>query len=42
MKEFHVHVVHDGESDVVEAVLNRYSIVVLDIMMPRLSGIGAL
>jgi len=39
---FAVEAVHDGESGVAEAVSGRYAIVVLDIMMPRLSGIEAL
>lgn len=39
---FAVDAVHDGESGVAEAVSGRYAIVVLDIMMPRLSGIEAL
>ncbi len=39
---FQVNVAHDGESAVSEALSGRYTIVVLDIMMPRLSGIEAL
>jgi len=39
---FDVHAVHDGEAGAVEAVNNAYSIVILDIMMPRLSGVEAL
>ncbi|MFG6457603.1 response regulator [Roseateles sp. BYS96W] len=41
---FDVHAVHDGEAGVAEAIGNGngYSIVILDIMMPRLSGIEAL
>ena len=39
---FDVHAVHDGEVGAAEAVNNAYSLVVLDIMMPRLSGIEAL
>lgn len=39
---FDVHVVHDGESGVAEATRAAYAIVVLDIMMPRMSGIEAL
>jgi DNA-binding response OmpR family regulator len=39
---FHVHAVHDGEQGAAEAVSGEYAIVVLDIMMPRMSGIEAL
>lgn len=39
---FDVHAVHDGEAGALEAVSQPYSIVVLDIMMPRVSGIEAL
>ena len=39
---FDVHVMHDGESGAAEATRGAYSIVVLDIMMPRMSGIEAL
>ncbi|MFS2162890.1 response regulator [Variovorax sp. Varisp62] len=39
---FDVHVVRDGESGVAEAARGVYAIVVLDIMMPRMSGIEAL
>lgn len=39
---FDVHAVHDGESGVAEAVRGTYAIVVLDVMMPRMSGIEAL
>lgn len=39
---FDVHAVHDGESAAAEATRGGYSIVVLDIMMPRMSGIEAL
>ena len=39
---FDVHAVHDGEAGAAEAVNNAYSIVILDIMMPRLSGVEAL
>ncbi len=39
---FVVDAVHDGEVGVTEAVSGRYGIVVLDVMMPRLSGIEAL
>lgn len=34
--------VHDGETGVAEALSGRYAIVVLDVMMPRLSGTEAL
>ena len=39
---FHTHAVHDGELGAAEAVSGRYDVVVLDIMLPRLSGIEAL
>jgi DNA-binding response OmpR family regulator len=39
---FDVHVVHDGESGAAEATRGGYAIVVLDIMMPHISGIEAL
>lgn len=39
---FEVQAVADGEAGVAEACSGAYSIVVLDIMMPRLSGIEAL
>jgi DNA-binding response OmpR family regulator len=39
---FEVHAVHDGEAGAAEAIRLPYSIVILDIMMPRLSGIEAL
>lgn len=39
---FDVHAVHDGESGAAEAAHGDYAIVVLDIMMPRMSGIEAL
>ena len=39
---FDVRVVHDGEAGVSEALRGSYALVVLDIMMPRLSGIEAL
>ncbi|KAF1020569.1 MAG: Transcriptional regulatory protein SrrA [Paracidovorax wautersii] len=39
---FQVHAVHDGQSGVEEGVGGGYAIVVLDIMMPRLSGIDVL
>lgn len=39
---FDVHAVHDGESAAAEATRGGYAIVVLDIMMPRMSGIEAL
>lgn len=39
---FEVHAVHDGHAAVREATTGRYSIVVLDVMMPRLSGMEAL
>ena len=39
---FEVRAVHDGESGAIEATREPYSIVVLDIMMPRTSGIEAL
>lgn len=39
---FDVHAVHDGQAGVSEATSGRYAIVVLDVMMPRLSGMEAL
>jgi DNA-binding response OmpR family regulator len=39
---FDVQVMHDGESGAAEATRGIYAIVVLDIMMPRMSGIEAL
>jgi DNA-binding response OmpR family regulator len=39
---FDVDAVHDGEAGVAGATSDRYALVVLDIMMPRLSGIEAL
>ena len=39
---FDVSTVHDGEAGVSEAASNDYALVVMDIMMPRLSGIDAL
>lgn len=39
---FDVHSVNDGEAGVAQALSGRYSIVAMDIMMPRLSGIEAL
>lgn len=34
--------VHDGEAGVAEALSGRYAIVVLDVMMPKLSGVEVL
>lgn len=39
---FTVSAVHDGESGVAEALSGKYSIIVLDVMMPRLGGVDAL
>lgn len=39
---FDVHAVHDGQAGVREATTGRYALVVLDVMMPRLSGMEAL
>lgn len=39
---FTAHAVHDGEAAVAEATRHPYAIVILDIMMPKLSGIEAL
>jgi len=39
---FDVHAVHDGQAGVREATTARYAIVVLDVMMPGLSGMEAL
>ena len=33
--------VHDGETGVAEAVSGRYALVVLDVMLPLLSGVDA-
>ncbi|QCP54950.1 response regulator transcription factor [Trinickia violacea] len=39
---FAAEVAHDGEDGVARALSGRFAIVVLDVMMPRLSGIDAL
>src|SRR5574337_848230 len=39
---FEAHAVHDGEAGVAEALSGRYAIAVLDVMMPKLSGVEAL
>lgn len=39
---FAAEVAHDGETGVTSALSGRFAIVVLDVMMPRLSGIDAL
>ncbi|MDY0748987.1 response regulator [Paucibacter sp. R3-3] len=39
---FDVHQRHDGEQGAIEAVSGGYAIVVLDIMLPRMSGIETL
>jgi DNA-binding response OmpR family regulator len=39
---FAAEVAHDGEAGVTAALSGRFAIVVLDVMMPRLSGIDAL
>jgi two-component system, OmpR family, response regulator len=39
---FEALAVHDGEAGVTEAISGRYSIVVLDVMLPRLSGVEVL
>ncbi len=39
---FTVSAVYDGEAGVVEALSGKYSIIVLDVMMPRLGGVDAL
>ncbi len=39
---FETSVAHDGETGVAEALSGRYAIVVLDVMLPRVSGIEAL
>jgi two-component system OmpR family response regulator len=39
---FTVGIAHDGESGVAEALSGKYAIAVLDVMMPKLSGIEVL
>jgi len=39
---FQATAVHDGEAGVAEALAGRYAVVVLDVMMPRISGIEVL
>lgn len=39
---FDVHAVHDGERGIAEVKRSVYAIVVLDVMLPRMSGIEAL
>lgn len=39
---FEAHTVHDGEAGVAAAASGRYAVVVLDVMLPRLSGVEAL
>jgi two-component system OmpR family response regulator/two-component system response regulator CpxR len=39
---FETTIVHDGETGVTEALAGRHAIVVLDVMLPRLSGVEAL
>jgi len=39
---FETTIVHDGEAGVTEALAGRHAIVVLDVMLPRLSGVEAL
>lgn len=39
---FEATAVHDGESGVAEALSGRHAIVVLDVMLPRLSGVEVL
>jgi len=39
---FETTVVHDGESGVSEALTGRHALVVLDVMLPRLSGVEVL
>jgi two-component system response regulator CpxR len=39
---FDVMAVHDGEAGVSEALSGKYTIAVLDVMMPRLNGVEAL
>lgn len=41
-ENFETHAVHNGEDGVSQALGGDYAIVVLDVMMPRLSGIEAL
>lgn len=39
---FDVAVAHDGEQGVAEVLNNQYALAVLDVMMPRMSGVEAL
>jgi len=39
---FYVHTVNNGETGAQEALKGQYQIIVMDVMMPRLSGIEAL
>ncbi|HYM35282.1 MAG TPA: response regulator transcription factor [Steroidobacteraceae bacterium] len=41
-ENFEVEAVHDGESSIARALSGRYSIAVLDVMMPRMNGIEVL
>lgn len=41
-ENFDVHAVHNGEDGVAEALSGAYAIMVLDVMLPRLSGIETL
>lgn len=41
-ENFHAHAVHTGEEGVTAALSDTYAIVVLDVMLPRLSGIETL
>lgn len=41
-ENFQVTSVHDGQSAVEQALTNRYDVMILDIMMPRLSGLDVL
>jgi two-component system OmpR family response regulator len=41
-EDFFVTAVHDGECGIAEALSGQYSIVVLDVMMPKMSGVETL
>ncbi|PJE80393.1 Transcriptional regulatory protein CpxR [invertebrate metagenome] len=39
---FHVHAVHDGESGIAEVLAHQYSLVLLDVTLPKLNGFDVL